>query len=452
MSGDCTSCWPARERCANDHCQRCDALVGLDGLHVVGVHRRNRELVVTVQTPDRLEGCRSCGAVAVGHGRRDRVLHDIPCFGVPVRLVWRKRTYRCRERACQVGVFSEELPADHLANPRGKLTDRAVWWAIRQLRAEHATVAGLARQLGVDWHTIWDPVAAILTDLAADESRFAGVTALGVDEHIWHHTPHKTRTKGPKEMTGMVDLGRGKDGCHRPRARLLDLVPGRSGPVYAAWLAARGKGFTSEVSVATLDPFRGYANAIDDQIADAVAVLDAFHVVKLIGTAMDEVRRRVQQEQLGHRGRKDDPLYRIRNLTHAGAERLTERQWERLEHNLAVGDPDDEVLVAWQCYQQLRAVYHQPDLTAARREATRIVEAFYRCPIPEIARFGKTLRRWRDQFLAYFTTNRANNGATEALNGIIELHRRLARGYRNPTNYRLRMILVGGGLNHPEIR
>ncbi len=55
-------------------------------------------------------------------------------------------------------------------------------------------------------------------------------------------------------------------------------------------------------------------------------------------------------------------------------------------------------------------------------------------------------RRWRQVFLAYFTTHRANNGGTVAINGIIERHRRLARGYRNRRNYRLRMLLAAGGL------
>ncbi|GAP54459.1 transposase [Arthrobacter sp. Hiyo6] len=32
------------------------------------------------------------------------------------------------------------------------------------------------------------------------------------------------------------------------------------------------------------------------------------------------------------------------------------------------------------------------------------------------------------------------------MNGIIELHRRLARGFRNRENYRLRMLLAAGGL------
>ncbi|MHB1010461.1 MAG: transposase, partial [Propionibacteriaceae bacterium] len=59
----------------------------------------------------------------------------------------------------------------------------------------------------------------------------------------------------------------------------------------------------------------------------------------------------------------------------------------------------------------------------------------------------------KEQYLGYFTTGGANNGGTEAINGIIELHRRIARGYRNPDNYRLRMLLAAGGLKPPpEVR
>ena len=66
--------------------------------------------------------------------------------------------------------------------------------------------------------------------------------------------------------------------------------------------------------------------------------------------------------------------------------------------------------------------------------------------LPEIARLGRTLRKWKDAFLAYWNTDCSNNGGTEAINGLIELHRRLVRGYRNRDNYRLRMLLIAGGL------
>jgi hypothetical protein len=62
---------------------------------------------------------------------------------------------------------------------------------------------------------------------------------------------------------------------------------------------------------------------------------------------LDTVRRRVQRETLDHRGRKHDPLYRIRKLLLAGQERLDERGHGRMLLGLRVGDPKDEVLGAW---------------------------------------------------------------------------------------------------------
>ncbi|MGB4916286.1 MAG: transposase, partial [Propionicimonas sp.] len=181
------------------------------------------------------------------------------------------------------------------------------------------------------------------------------------------------------------------------QARLLDLVAGRSGTVYKTWLDARGDTFKKRVQVATLDPFHGYKNAIDDKLADATAVLDAFHVVALAGHALDEVRRRVQQETLGHRGRAGDPLYGIRNLLRCGSERLTPKQWFRLLAAVDADERHEPVWVAWQCAQQVRDVYHEPDPAKGRALAEQIVASFPSCPIPEVARLarlGRTLKQW----------------------------------------------------------
>ena len=170
---------------------------------------------------------------------------------------------------------------------------RAIRWAIRQLRIEGATISRVARQLGTAWNTVWSYIKPCLQAASDDPARFAGVRVLGVDEHVWHHQDRRHR--GPRELTGIVDLTRGKD---HPTARLLDLVPGRSGTVYKNWLAERGKDFRAGVRIVMLDAFREYKNAIDDQLQDATSVLDAFHIVKLAGDELDEVRRRVQQDTL----------------------------------------------------------------------------------------------------------------------------------------------------------
>ena len=81
-------------------------------------------------------------------------------------------------------------------------------------------------------------------------------------------------------------------------------------------------------------------------LQDATSVLDAFHIVKLAGDAPGEVRRRVQQDRPAQ----------------------------------------------------------------GRRLAAHLIERLPTCPIPEIARLGRTLRKWKDALDAYFDTAGASNG------------------------------------------
>jgi transposase len=417
-------------------CARADAIFDVVGMHVLDVEVDDlQRLVLTVESGQLEAACPGCGVMAIGHGRRVRVLHDAPCFGRVTRVRWLVRVWRCREPACPAGTFSE---GHDLAPPRMTLTVRAVRWATDALSYDDTTVSALARHLGVDWHTVWDAIEVEAKARTKDPARLAGVRTLGVDEHIWR----PSRIGVDRAVTIMVDLSRDQAGCLH--ARLLDAVVGRSGTVYKAWLKAQPEEFLDGVEQAALDPFRGYANAIHNGLPDAVAVLDAFHVVRLGTQAVDEVRRRVQQDTLGRRGHKHDPLYKIRGLLRHGVEHLTEKQQAKISHCLDAGDPRDEVNVTWQCYQRLRSIYHANPATG-REIAQKVLDSFHTCPIPEVARLGRTLRAWRGQILAYFDTSGVSNGGTEAINMIIEKVRRLAHGFKDFEHYRLRIMLAANG-------
>ena len=199
----------------------------------------------------------------------------------------------------------------------------------------------------------------------------------------------------------------------------------------------RGDAFRRGVKIAALDPFQGYKRAIDDQLQDAVAVLDAFHVVKLATAAVHECRRRIQQETLGPPRPQRRPALRHLESSYAPGRRSSLTGNGPGSRRRSPPAPEEHlgVYLAWSCAQQLRSAYRHPNTVEGRKIAEKVLDTFPSCPIPEIARLGRTLKRWQRAFLAYFDTSRSNNGGTEAVNGLIELHRRVARGFRNYDNY-----------------
>ena len=106
--------------------------------------------------------------------------------------------------------------------------------------------------------------------------------------------------------------------------------------------------------------------------------------------------------------------------------RLTPRQKERLREAFTADEAHISVEVAYLLTQQVRDVFHQDTPAQGQRLAARLIESLPACSIPEIARLGRTLRKWKDALDAYFDTDGASNGPTEAING----HYRTGRTHR----------------------
>ena len=180
-------------------------------------------------------------------------------------------------------------------------------------------------------------------------------------------------------------------------ARLLDMVEGRSKHAFKTWLAARDQGWRAQVEVVAMDGFSGFKTAAAEELPDAVAVMDPFHVVRLAGEALDKCRRRVQQATLGHRGRKGDPLYGARRTLSTGADLLTEKQKDRLAalfDETVHGDDHVEVEATWGIYQRMIAAYREPDRGKGRELMDAVITAVSSGvpkALTEIITLGRTL-------------------------------------------------------------
>ena len=413
-----------------------EALLGLPGFRVLEVSEGAAELVIEIEAITELVGCPGCGVLARTHGRMVVEYRDLPAFGRPARLVWRKRRYRCEEGRCATGTWSEESAA---FSARCLLTDRAGAECCRQVGRNARPVTQLAAELGVCWDTVMDAVREHGEPLVDDPHRVGAVRALGVDE-----TTFLTATKdhGTLYATGMVDLD---------AKVMIDVIEGNSAHDLGSWLDRQPTGWLGEIRVVATDLAESYRAGLEGRLNHAIRVADPFHVVRIANRCLDQVRRRVQNQTLGHRGRKRDPLYRIRKLMLTGTERLEGPGLERMLLGLRVGDPDEEVLGAWLAKEHRSGTSTWPTIRPTPRCcSTRRSRAATptRCP-----RWNRSGARSPDGAARSSPiTPRGPPTGPEGLNLLVKKVKRAGHGFRSFANYRLRILLHAGGVNWPAQR
>ena len=406
----------------------CALLVGLPDVTVLGVGDWPSWLRVVIMTVLAPPSC--CGVAVHRHGVREVELVDLPVFGRSARLVWRKQRWRCP--TCR-RAWTEQDP--EIASARCAMTTRAARWATVQVGRHGRSVAEVAGDLGCDWHTVMEAVVVYGTPLIDDPHRFGAVSAVGLDETLFARIGPFRRQLW---STQVVDVAAGQ---------LLDIVAGRDAVEPCRWFGAQPEAWRAGIAWATLDLSASYRTVFDTMLPDAVQVADPFHVVRVANTALDECRRRVQNDTLGHRGRKPDPLYRARRLLTIAAERLPDDRRDRLVGLLAAGDPRGEVKLTWHAKEVVRQIYDHTDPAVAEAWVDEIIRDFADTEMPlEVRRLGRTIRRWRHQIVAWHRCQ-VSNGPTEAINNLVKRVKRVAFGMRRFRNYRIRALLYAGRPN-----
>jgi transposase len=356
------------------------ALVGIAAMSVVAQCVVDGEWHLEVETTADVVGCGGCGCRAVGQGRRRVKVRDLAISGRPVVLVWAKRLWRCGDADCDRRTWS----ATH-----GQIASRAV--LTQRARAEICLRVGEGGPRG---------------GRPSVRGRLAHRDGCGRRaRHAAGRGPGTSR-RCQVDRAGRDDvLARQRPAPHRVHHRVrrhrpcppVGCRPGRSGAVVDSWLAERPSGWLAQIDAGAFDPFRGYAN----HLAHATVVIDHFHAICLAHRALDDVRRRVQHDTRGHRGRKGDPLYRVRRLLLRADGRLGQRGFDRLMAGLAAGDPDGEVADAFVAKERLRDFYAARDPRIARRRLNDFHVHCAHSEIPELERLARTVSAWQHEILAY---------------------------------------------------
>jgi transposase len=409
------------------------ALVGLKDVRVLYYERRGRDVELMIEQIVGVVSCPSCGTRAQVKDRP--VVHyiDLPVYGTPMRLGWKKHRMRCVNVGCPRQSW---VLGDHrIAAKNCLLTTRAAKWATVQVGTGR-TVLEVAAELDCDWHTVNDAVGTYgKALLEADRKRLNQTSAIGLDETSFVRFSAKRHTD---YATTVADV---------EHHQIIEILPSRDFVDVARWLDKQPRGWKQRIRFGALDMSNAYAAVYSVVLPNADQVVDPFHVIALANRALDTIRRRVQHEQGGRRNKGDNPLYRARHLLLVGEERLGAAAAERLRSLLALGDPSAEVAIAYRIKERLRDFYRTQDPDEAR---VLLAELQRHCAKkampPEIQRLGRTVRKWFDKICNYHLA-RVTNGPTEAINNPIKRIKRIGFGFRNFENYRIRALLYAGKPN-----
>jgi transposase len=409
------------------------ALVGLKDVRVLRYARHGPDVELMIEQVLGEVRCPKCQRPAQVKERP--VVHyvDLPVYGTPMSLAWRKHRMRCVNGRCAMKSW---VLCDHrIAAKNCLLTTRAAKWATVQVGGGR-TVSEVAAELSCDWHTVND---AVLTYgealLEADRKRLNQTSAIGLDETSFVREGEKKQTSF---ATTVADVA---------NHQIIDILATREYVDVAAWINKQPAAWKERIRFGALDMSATYAAVYTVTLPKAAQVVDPFHLIALANRALDAVRRRVQTEQTGHRGRKDDPLYRARRVLLRAEERLDEKAAARLASLLELGDPNGEVAIAYRIKERLRDFYATYDLEGARAMLDELQRHCVKKAMPpEIQRLGRTIRQWFDK-ICNFHIARVSNGPTESLNNLIKRIKRIGFGFRNFRNYRIRALLYAGKPN-----
>ena len=266
--------------------------MGLKDVRVLHCQRSGPDVELVVEQVVGTLACPACGGPAQVKGRPVVRYADLPAYGTAMSLSWKKHRMRCTSPGCAKRTW---VLGDHRIAPKGcLLTTRAAKWAAAQVGTGR-TVSEAAAELGCDWRTVNGAVGTYGKALPeADRKRLNKTSAIGLDETSFVRAGARSRAS---YATTVADV---------ENHQVIDILPTADYTDVAAWVDKQPKAWKERVRFGAPDMSPAYAAVYSVILPKAAQVVDPFHVVSLANRRLDEVRRRVQVEQLGHRGRHDD--------------------------------------------------------------------------------------------------------------------------------------------------
>ena len=392
------------------------------------IFRRNgREeiLDVTVRPRKGTKGlCGQCGKAAPTYDTAEtgRVFEFIPLWGIKVRLIYHMRRVDCQD----CGVKTEKIPwAD------GKQ---------RLCRGYQLFLGNWARRLSWSevsriYHTSWQNVyrsVEWMVRWGLEQRSLENVTAIGIDEV-------KYRT-GPKFLTVVYQLDKGL-------RRLIWVGRDRNSRTVLRFFRTLGKEGARRLRFICSDMLPAYLKVIKKKAGQAVHIIDRFHVVANLNTALDEVRAE-EARKMATEG-YEPVLKHTRWCLLKREENLSEKQQFRLTDVLRYDLKTVRgylIKEAFQCFWKYASPYW------AGKYLDKWITRALKSRIGPIMKVANKIRRHRDLILNWFRAKKEFScGIVEGFNTRIKLTIRKSCGFRTFKAIEMALYHTLGDLPEPVV-
>lgn len=284
------------------------------------------------------------------------------------------------------------------------------------------TVKAASERMEIHWETVKDSEVRYIRGLLR-KRKLDGITRIGIDE-VSHQ-------RGHKYLTLVTDMD------HR---RVIFVTHHNDGRAVGRFLGWFGEKRCRRIRVVVTDMHDPYVKVLRKRLPRAALVYDHFHVSKVIHTAIDEIRRRLQRDM----SKKDrDVIKGKRWVLLRARENLTAKQEVSLKELM---ETNAELAAAYILKEEFRWAFRAKTRTAGEKRLGRWEEKARESGIPELAQVLKTIEHRREGIMNFFEYQVAN-GMAEGFNNVVGTIKKQAYGFHDRDYLKLKILRICGKLD-----
>ena len=373
-----------------------------------------KQIILTIEAEEKEATCPRCHHTSYRlHQNHVHLIKDLPWGEKKVILQTNRRQFKCTR--CQK-PFSENLDYVEI---RRKYTKRLAEKIVREVT--QGDIHSVAARYGVkdsDVQKMVEDVGKLKIEPPSTELR-----KLGIDEI--------SLVKGQGNYVAvLVDIEKGK---------LLDIVKSRKKEDVREVLQSWGDKVLNGIEEVSMDMWKPYGELVEELMPNAEAIADRFHVAQTVNNEVDACRRTIKREaqKIKKKSEKESILEVLKHGKYPllkNENDLNEKQMMKLEELRATFPELEKV---HRLKEELRQIYDLPGQPGIKTlEMLDWLREAAECLPQSVG----TICRWFEEIMGYFE-ERTTQGTVEGINNRLKLIKRLAYGFRNLGNFRLRSLL-----------